>query len=149
MIFFFLSCCEKAHDNKNLSHENSKIGCESQIMTYLFSQTLILKSNFCRLHIWQTLSGDLWLLNKVNSRLRVFYRQNKFLDIPLPISLCNALLQPFFDYAFNASYSNLNKNLKLCLQAAQNKGIRFCLKLGNRKSITVKEFKKNNLPWYW
>ena len=30
------------------------------------------------------------------------------------------------------------------LQAAQNKCIRFCLKLGDRKSITVKEFEKVN-----
>ena len=30
------------------------------------------------------------------------------------------------------------------LQAAQNKCIRFCLKLGDRKSITVKEFEKIN-----
>ena len=49
------------------------------------------------------------------------------------------MIQPFFDYACNACYPNLNKNLKTCLQAAQNKCTRFCLKLGDRKSITVKE----------
>ena len=38
----------------------------------------------------------------------------------------------------------LNKNLKTHLEAAQNKCIRFCLKLGDRKSITVKEFEKIN-----
>ena len=26
--------------------------------------------------------------------------------------LCNAMIQPFFDYVCNASYPNLNKNLK-------------------------------------
>ena len=54
------------------------------------------------------------------------------------------MIQSFFDYACNAWYPNLNKNFKMCLQAAQNKCIRFCLKLGDRKSITVKEFEKIN-----
>ena len=30
LIFIFLPCCEKAHDNKEFSHENSKPLCESQ-----------------------------------------------------------------------------------------------------------------------
>ena len=51
-------------------------------------------------------------------------------------------MQSFFDYACNTSYPYLNKNLKTHLQAAQNKCIRFSLKLGNRKSITVKELEK-------
>ena len=53
-------------------------------------------------------------------------------------------MQPFFDYACNAWYLNLNKNLKTHLQATQNKCIRICLKLDDRKSITVKEFEKRN-----
>ena len=36
------------------------------------------------------------------------------------------------------------KNLKARLEAAQNKCIRFSLKLGDRKSITVKEFEEIN-----
>ena len=52
------------------------------------------------------------------------------------------MIQPFFDYACNTWYPNLNKNLRTHLEAAQNKCIRFCLKLGDRKSITVKEFEK-------
>ena len=63
--------------------------------------------------------------NKVNSKLRFLYRQNKFLDIPLRRLLCNAIIQPFFDYACNTWYPNLNKNLKTRLEAAQNKCIRF------------------------
>ena len=39
---------------------------------------------------------------------------------------------------------HLNKNLKTRLQAAQNKSITFCLKLGDRASVTVKEFEKIN-----
>ena len=86
----------------------------------------------------ETLSGEsmaIHVVNKVNSRLRFLYRQNTFLDIPLRRLLCNAMIQPFFDYACNAWYPNLNKNLKKCLQAAQNKCIRFCLKLGDRASF--------------
>ena len=56
------------------------------------------------------------------------------------------MIQPFFDYACNAWYLNLNKNLKTRLQAAQNECIRFCLKLGDRISVTVKEFEKIN--WF-
>ena len=40
----------------------------------------------------------------------------------------------------------LTKALKTRLQAAQNECVRFCLKLGDRKRITVKELKKNKLP---
>ena len=57
-------------------------------------------------------------LRAINSRLRFLYRQNKFLDIPLRRLLCNAMIQPFFDYACNAWYPNLNKKLKKRLQAA-------------------------------
>ena len=84
------------------------------------------------------------VINKVNSRLRFLYRQNKFLDIPLRRLLCNAMIQPFFDYACNVWYPNLNKNLRKRLQAAQNKCIRFCLKLGDRASIKSNEFEKIN-----
>ena len=95
----------------------------------------------------ETLSGESMathVINKANSRLRFLYRQNKFLDIPLCRLLFNVMIQSFFDYACNAWHPNLNKNLKTRLQAAQNKFIRFCLKLGDRTSIKVKEFKKTN-----
>ena len=51
---------------------------------------------------------------------------------------------PFFDYACNAWYPNLNQKLKKRLQAAQNKCIRFCLKLGDRSSIKSREFQAIN-----
>ena len=57
-------------------------------------------------------SMPIHVIKKVNSRLRFLYRQNKFLDIPVGRLLCNAMIQPFFDYACNTWYSNLNKNLK-------------------------------------
>ena len=76
------------------------------------------------------------VINKVNSKLRFLYRQNKFLDIPLRRLLYNAMIQLFFNYACNAWYPNLNKNLTTRLQVAENKCIRFCLKLSDRKRIT-------------
>ena len=114
----------------NIQHKDKKIKQYSKV-TYLG----------CILE--ETLPGESMathVINKVNSRLRFLYRQNKFSDIPLRRLLCNAMIQPFFDYACNAWYPNLNKNLKTRLQAAQNKCIRFYLKLGDRTSIKVKEF---------
>ena len=54
------------------------------------------------------------------------------------------MILPFFDHACNTWYPNLNKNLKTRLQDTQNKCNRFCLKLDDRKSITVQEFEKIN-----
>ena len=88
----------------------------------------------------KTLSGESMathVINKVNSRLKCLYRQNKFLDFPLRRLLSYAMIQPFFDYTCNAWHPNLNKHFKNRLQAAQNKCIRFCLKLGDRTSIKV------------
>ena len=62
----------------------------------------------------ETLSGESMgtrVINKVKSTF--FYRQNKFFGIPLRRLLCNGLIQPFFDYACNAWYHNLKKNLKM------------------------------------
>ena len=76
----------------------------------------------------ETLSGEsmaIHVINKINSRLRFLYCQNRFLSFPLRRLLCNAMIQPFFDYACNARYPSRNKKLKMCLQAAQNK----CIKL--------------------
>ena len=95
----------------------------------------------------ETLSGEsmaIHVINKVNSRLKFLYRQNRFLNMSLRRLLCNALIQPFFDYACNAWYPNLNKKLKTRLQTAQNKCIRFCLKLGDRTSIRSQELEKIN-----
>ena len=93
----------------------------------------------------ETLSGEsmaIHVINKINSRLRFLYRQNRFLNFPLRRLLCNAMIQPFFDYACNAWYPNINKKLKMRLQAAQNKCIRFCLKLNDRSSINPKILRK-------
>ena len=75
-----------------------------------------------------TQSGEamtLKVLNKINGRLRYLYRQSKYLNTMLRRMLCNALIQPRFDYACSAWYPNLRKGLKAKLQIAQNKCIRF------------------------
>ena len=60
----------------------------------------------------ETLSGEsmaIHVINKINFRLRFLYRQNRYLSFPLCRLLCNAMIQPFFDYACNAWYPNINK----------------------------------------
>ena len=49
------------------------------------------------------------VLNTVNNRLKFLYRKQKFLSLSLRRLLCNALIQPHFDYACVAWYPLLNK----------------------------------------
>ena len=81
------------------------------------------------------------VLKKVSGRLNFLYRKQSFLNYKLRRMLCNALIQPHFDYACSAWYPNLTKNLTQKIQVAQNKCIRFCLGLDNRAHIGVNEFK--------
>ena len=95
-----------------------------------------------------TLSGESManhVINKANSRLKFLYRQDKFLNKSLRRLLCNAMIQPFFDYACLVWYPNLTKYLKERLQCTQNKCLRFCLKLTSRTSLKVKHF--NEINW--
>ena len=58
--------------------------------------------------------------------------------------LCNALIQPHFDYACSTWYSNLNAKLKKTLQITQNKCIRFYLELDKMHHISEEDFKTIN-----
>ena len=60
------------------------------------------------------------------------------------ILVCNALIQPHFDYVCSAWYPNFSKKLKDKLQVIQNKCIRFYLKLHSREHISNKSFHKLN-----
>ena len=94
-----------------------------------------------------SLTGEsmaLRVLKKVNGRLSFLYRKQSFLSYKLRRMLCNALIQPHFDYACSAWYPNLTKNLTKKIQISQNKCIRFCLGLDNRTHIGVNEFKTIN-----
>ena len=93
------------------------------------------------------LSGEsmaIHALGKINSRLKFLYRNQSFLNSSLRRLLCNAIIQPHYDFACLAWYPNLNKGLKKKVQTSQNKCIRFCLNMGNRDHVGVKEFKKIN-----
>ena len=55
----------------------------------------------------ETMSGEAMALNvihKINNKLKFLYRKNDFLTPPLRRLLCNALIQPHFDYACSAWY---------------------------------------------
>ena len=60
----------------------------------------------------KTMSGEpvsLKIVNKINGKLKFLYRKNRFLIPELRRMLCNALIQPHFDYACPAWYPNLNQ----------------------------------------
>ena len=84
------------------------------------------------------------IIDKINSCLNFLHRQNCFLTPPLSRLLCNALIQPLFDYACTAWFPNLSEKLRLRLQATQNKCIRFCLQLDEMSRICVNEFLELN-----
>ena len=86
----------------------------------------------------------LHVIKKINTRLRFFYRKNRFLPQPLRRLLCNGIIQPHFAYVCSAWYPYLNKSLKKKLETQQNKCIRFCLNLNNRDHIGLTEFEKIN-----
>ena len=82
--------------------------------------------------------------SKINTPLKCLYRKNKFLSPQLRRLLCNALIQPHFDYACSVWYPNLNKKLKTKLQTIQNKCVRFCLQLDYKARVGITEFKQIN-----
>ena len=87
----------------------------------------------------ETMSGEamaLNVVNKINNMLKFLYRKNSFLTPALRRLLCNALIQPHFDYASSFWYPNLTKKLKHRIQTTQNKCIRFCLQLDKLKHIS-------------
>ena len=62
----------------------------------------------------KTMSGEPMALkdaNKINKKLKFLYWKNSFLTPGLRRMLCNALMQPHFDYACSAWYPKLNENL--------------------------------------
>ena len=93
------------------------------------------------------LSGESMAINVlrlVNNRLKFLYRKQKFLTLSLRRLLCNALIQPHYDYACSAWYPSLNKRLSKKIQTSQNKCIRYCLNLDNMAHVGTDEFIKIN-----
>ena len=67
----------------------------------------------------ETMSGESMankVISKVNARLKVLHRKNKYLTPNLRRLLCHALIQPHFDYACAAWDPNLSKKLKNRIQ---------------------------------
>ena len=61
----------------------------------------------------ETMLGEtmtLSVIDKGNNKLKFLYRKNRFLTPTLKRLLCNALIQPHFDYACSAWYPNVTKN---------------------------------------
>ena len=52
------------------------------------------------------------VISKVSARLKFLHRKNKSLTPNLRLLLCNALIQPHFDYACSTWYPNLSEKLK-------------------------------------
>ena len=86
---------------------------------------------------------DLKALNKINGKLKRFYRKHKFVTPTLRRMLCNAIVQLHFDYACSAWYPNLNENA-IQIQIVQSKCVRFCLMLDKRHQISSKGFESIN-----
>ena len=88
------------------------------------------------------MSGEsmvLKVINKINSTPKFLHRKNKFLTPALRRLLCNALIQPRFDYASSAWYPNLTQKMKNKIQIKQNKCIRYCLQLDKMTHISKNE----------
>ena len=86
------------------------------------------------------------VVNKINNKLKFLYRKNSFLTPALRRLLCNALIQPHFDYACSVWYPNLTKKLKHRIQTTQNKYMCFCLQLDKLKHRSHREFE--HLNWF-
>ena len=87
----------------------------------------------------KTMSGEPMTLNviyKINGKLKFLYRKKRFLSSELRRMLCNALIQPHFDYACPAWYPNLTEKTKKKIQIMKNKFIRFCLRLDEMHHIS-------------
>ena len=84
------------------------------------------------------------VINKINDKPKFLYWKNRFLSPTLRRLLCNALIQPHFDYACSAWYPNLTKKLKNRIQTSQNKCTRFCLQLDKMTHIFREKFETLN-----
>ena len=93
----------------------------------------------------QDLSGKTMgtgVIKKVNSGLKFLYRKSKFLGFKDKKLLCSALLQSRFDYGYTVYYRSLEKKLKVKLQSAQNKIVRYILDYDCRQHLVYNDFKK-------
>ena len=129
-ILFSLKNKNKEDKTLNIFHNDKKIEQYSSV-TYLG----------CILD--ESMSGDqmaIKVIKKVNNKLKFLYRKNRFLSKYLRRLLCNAIIQPHFDYACSTWYINLKVCLKNKLKVVQNKCIRFCLRKTFPSHIGFEDF---------
>ena len=145
----FLSLCQWFIDNKLSIHFG-----DDKSKSILFSKTPGLREinisfaghsikqhetvEYLGCQLDSKLSGETMaskVLKKINAKLKFLYRQSRYLTPAYRRLLCNALIQPHFDYGCSSWFPLLKKNLKLKLQKAQKKYIRFCLNLSPRSHI--------------
>ena len=159
----FTNICEWFVDNNRLSIHFSEVKTKSILFASKrkIKKVPKLKINYKNIQIKQhskvtylgcildeTMSREsmaLKVINKINSRLKLLHRKNKFLTPALRRLLCNALIQLHFDYASSAWYPNLTQKMKNKIQITQNKCIPYCLQLDKMTHISKNEFE--NLNW--
>ena len=83
-------------------------------------------------------------LKKINGEIKFLYRQAIFLNPACKRLLCNALIQPHFDYGCTSWYPLLCKTFKKRFHIAQIKCIRYCLDHSPRTYISARHFNKIN-----
>ena len=81
-----------------------------------------------------------YVIKKISNKLKFLYRKQMFFSRVVRRMLCNAIIQPHFDYACTSWYLNLSKKFKNKLQVTQNKCIRFCLQKHSRSHIEIEDF---------
>ena len=141
-----------------IRHSDNKLSVhfgEDKTKSILFSKTKCLKEinisfaghsieqhetvEYLSCQLDSKLSGEAMaskVLKKINAKLKFLYCQRRYLTPVYKRLLCNALIQPHFDYGWSSWFLLLKKNLKLKLQKAQNKCICFCLNLPRRSHIS-------------
>ena len=84
------------------------------------------------------------VVTKTNTKINFLWRQSNYLNYSSEILQCNFLIQPHLDYGCTSWYPLLIETLKIKLQIAQNKCIRFYLELLPRGHINPSHFMKIN-----
>ena len=77
------------------------------------------------------------VIKKGNAKLKFLYRKSAFFRTNERKLLCSALVNPHFEYAYNAWYRSVNAKVKHKLLTAQHKMIRYLLKYGCRMHIVL------------
>lgn len=85
------------------------------------------------------------LIGRVTSRIGFLYRNVSLLDQDSRKTLCQALIQPYFDYCCASWYNGLSKLLKDKLDVLQRRMVRYVLGVDSRSHVGLNELKQ--LGW--